>query len=75
MERNKRISSSLSPINIQKEYERENPIPKETNKSVTTWYSEFIAVKEKIGEGINSYRATFSHFKTFTAKRETSISY
>jgi hypothetical protein len=65
-------SSSLSPANVQKEYEKEKPIQKETNKPVITWYAEFIAVKEKeIGEGINSYRATFNHFKAFTAKKGT----
>ena len=65
-------SLSLSPSSVQKEYEKENPSQKEVNKPVSAWYAEFIAIKEKeIGEGINSYRATFNHFKTFTVKKGT----
>jgi site-specific recombinase XerD len=38
-----------------------------SNRTVLDWYSDFITAKEKkIGEGINSYRSTFEHFKTFT---------
>lgn len=38
------------------------------SKSVLDWYQEFISAKEKeIGEGINSYRSTFQHFKSFIA--------
>ncbi|MBT1702300.1 tyrosine-type recombinase/integrase [Chryseosolibacter indicus] len=63
-------SASLSPATVKKEYEKDTPVQKETNKPVSSWYAEFIAVKEKeIGEGINSYRATFRHFKSFTEKK------
>lgn len=44
-------SASLSPASVKKEYEKESPAQKETNKPVAAWYAEFIAVKEKeIGE-------------------------
>jgi hypothetical protein len=65
-------SLSLSPTNVQKEFEKEKPTQQETNKPVISWYAEFIAIKEKeIGEGINSYRSTFNHFKTFILKKGT----
>jgi hypothetical protein len=61
-------SLPLSPDNVQTEYQKD---PKNRvslfTKSVTEWYEEFIKIKEKeIGEGINSYRSTFEHFKAFT---------
>jgi site-specific recombinase XerC len=62
---------SLSPDNVKLEFNKD---PKariqKSNKTVNDWYSDFIAAKEKeIGEGINSYRSTFEHFKVFTAAK------
>lgn len=61
-------SFPLSPANVELEFNKD---PKkriaQNNKSVLDWYKEFIAAKEKeIGDGINSYRSTFEHFKSFT---------
>jgi site-specific recombinase XerC len=61
-------SLSLAPSYVKQEFLKAPQNKVEKNKSVTTWYQEFIAAKEKeIGEGINSYRSTFEHFKAFTA--------
>jgi len=57
-------SLSLSPSYVKQEFLKapENKVKK--NKSVLTWYQEFINVKEKeIGEGINSYRVHLSTLK------------
>lgn len=64
-------SLSLSPENVKLEFNKDpkNRIQK-SNKTAHDWYSDFIAVKEKeIGEGINSYRSTFEHFKVLTADK------
>jgi hypothetical protein len=61
-------SLSLDPSYVRQEFLRapENKIEK--NRSVLSWYEAFIRAKEKeIGEGINSYRSTFEHFKSFIA--------
>ena len=64
-------SLSLSPDYVKREFLKEPEKKLETtSKSVLTWYKEFITVKEKeIGEGINSYRSTHEHFKSFAAGR------
>lgn len=64
----KEKSFSLSPANVKAEYLKD---PKKriekNNKSVLAWYSDFISAKEnEIGAGINSYRSTYEHFKSFT---------
>jgi site-specific recombinase XerD len=64
-------SVPLSASNIKLEFNRD---PKkriqQNNKSIFDWYPEFITAKEnEIGEGINSYRSTHQHFKTFAAGR------
>lgn len=61
-------SLSLSPSYVKQEFLRAPQNKIEKNKSVLTWYEEFIGAKEKeIGEGINSYRSTLEHFKAHTA--------
>jgi hypothetical protein len=61
-------SLSLAPSYVKQEFLKAPQNKVEKNKSVITWYQEFITAKEKeIGEGINSYRSTFEHFKVFTA--------
>lgn len=64
----KEKSLPLSPANVKAEYHKD---PKKriekNNKSVLAWYSDFISAKEnEIGAGINSYRSTYEHFKSFT---------
>lgn len=64
----KEKSLPLSPANVKAEYLKD---PKKriekNNKSVLAWYSDFISAKEnEIGAGINSYRSTYEHFKSFT---------
>lgn len=60
-------SLSLSPTNIEIEFNKDPKKRIEQNdKSVADWYQDFVSAKEKeIGEGINSYRSTFEHFKSF----------
>ncbi|MBA4058318.1 MAG: hypothetical protein C0490_26610, partial [Marivirga sp.] len=62
---------SLSPDHVKKEFLKDPEKKFETtSKSVLTWYEEFITAKEnEIGEGINSYRSTHEHFKSFTDGR------
>jgi hypothetical protein len=62
-------SLSLAAANVELEFNKDpNKRIRQINKTATDWYQEFISAKEKeIGEGINSYRSTFEHFKSFTA--------
>lgn len=62
-------SLPLTPSSVELEFNKD-PSKRimRNNKSVLDWYQEFISAKEKeIGEGINSYRSTFEHFKSFIA--------
>jgi hypothetical protein len=64
-------SLPLSATNVKLEFNRD---PKkriqQNNKSILDWYPEFITAKEReIGEGINSYRSTYEHFKKFATGR------
>lgn len=59
------------PSYIEKEYTREEKSNEVKLKTVNKWYEDFIKCKEKeIGEGINSYRATWRHFQKFNAKNK-----
>ncbi|MBN8650635.1 MAG: site-specific integrase [Cytophagales bacterium] len=62
-------SLSLSPDNVKTEFAKDQlPDTVIADKSIAAWYEAFIVKKEKeIGAGINSYRSTFEHYKTFTA--------
>ena len=60
-------SLPLSPGNVKAEYLKD---PKKrierNNKSFLSWYADFISSKEnEIGAGINSYRSTYEHVKSF----------
>jgi hypothetical protein len=58
----------LSPENVELEFNKDSTkqVQQIEDKTVLVWYQEFITVKEKeIGEGINSYRGTHEHFKSF----------
>lgn len=60
---------SLSPENVELEFNKEPTSRIQLhNRNILEWYTEFIASKEReIGQGINSYRSTFEHFKSFVA--------
>jgi hypothetical protein len=61
-------SLSLSPANVEAEFNKDDgaSFNRARNKTVLEWYQEFISAKEKeIGAGINSYRSTHEHFKTY----------
>jgi len=61
-------SLPLSPRNIETEFNKDpRKILQLHSRSVIEWYESFIKIKEKeIGEGINSYRSTYEHFKSFS---------
>lgn len=63
----KKRSLAVTVEHVQKEYEKTTTVEKPvTEKSLMTWYSEYIAVKEReVGSGINSYRSTFHHLEDF----------
>lgn len=61
-------SLSLAPANVESEFKKDKSASFNHLRSKTflDWYLEFISAKEKeIGAGINSYRSTHEHFKTF----------
>ena len=61
-------SLSLSPTSVESEFKKDVSIAinQVRNKTFLEIYQEFISAKEKeIGAGINSYRSTNEHFKTF----------
>jgi hypothetical protein len=67
------ITYKVPPIPqfVEREYTKEDTCTDAKSKTVNSWYDDFIKCKEKeIGEGINSYRATWRHFKKFNAKNE-----
>lgn len=61
-------SLSLDPTYVKQQFLKAPENKVKADKSLIEWYQEFITAKEKeIGAGINSYRSTLEHFKTFTA--------
>jgi hypothetical protein len=56
------------PDLVKREYTRNENSVNVKSKTVNDWYDHFIKCKElEIGEGINSYRATWRHFKRFNS--------
>ena len=56
------------PDLVEREYTRDENAVDVKSKTVNAWYDHFIKCKEsEIGEGINSYRATWRHFKRFNS--------
>jgi len=56
------------PDLVEREYTKDESAIDVKSKTVNAWYDHFIKCKElEIGEGINSYRATWRHFKRFNS--------
>lgn len=60
-------SLPLKPENVENEFLKDAVKKIGVNdKAALIWYQEYIEIKElEIGTGINSYRSTFNHLKTF----------